>query len=85
MTKILIKLWWQKMNLNQLIEQNKALEEHRWDLLKERNKYKRLYNQAVENQRFRNRMYGVVIVMLMVLLFTFMGVVLWAQSFNQVM
>lgn len=85
MTKILIKLWWQKMNLNQLVEQNKALDEHRWFLLRERNKYKSLYNQAVENQRFRNRMYSLVILMLLIFLFTLMGVVLWAQSFNQVM
>ncbi len=85
MTKILMKLWWLNMELNKLIEKNKAVDDHRWFLLRERNKYKSLYNQAVENQRFRNRMYCLVILMLLILLFTLMGVVLWAQSFNQVM
>lgn len=73
------------MKINQLVERIQALEDHRWHLLKERNYYKSLHRQAVENQRFRNRMYAVVIAMLLIIVFVLMGVMLWAQSFNQVM
>ena len=73
------------MNINQLIERNKTVEEHRLKLIIERNHYKCLYENAISDSLFKSKLYSIVIIILSVVIFVLIGVALWAQSFNQLM